>query len=127
MIKHTLEWLEIFTEWYVGSKDNPLEFVSGEASKKILNERRVTNLFNPAIFFQPCEKDPKKGTCNICSQELLYSTSNGSLRRHVTRYDFTSNVNKYLQFLVRNILSKNCIFTNKILIPMLELNTRVSN
>ena len=95
LIKHTLEWLELFTEWYVGSKDNPLEFVSGEASKKILNERRVTNLFNPVIFFQPCEKDPKKGTCNICSQELLYSTSNGSLRRHVTRYDFTLNVNEY--------------------------------
>ena len=89
------------TDWFcqtcissgIKPKDEPFELNQscGEPSKSTNPKKRVMNQFNYMVFFH--QKGSKKAICNMCSQELSLNTS-GSLRRHVTRYDFTSNVDE---------------------------------
>ena len=63
LLKHTLEWLEVYIEWYNMSK-------YGKDDKG-----------DDWDFFQPCQNNPKSAICNICSSSQLIL----NMRRHVTR------------------------------------------
>ena len=106
-MKHSLEWLEIYTEWYIANnqtieepkvvkttngkhinvkklkhqKPKHIKFPHKTKGKKIKKKRKWSKYYEPWDFYQRCEKDPVRAICNICSS----SQRTCNMRRHIAR------------------------------------------